>query len=137
MTVITELVCMWYDLTNHICFPLQFLTCCCWFYCCCWDCAIWTNYTSCTRCTAVNFAKNIQAAFCQYSFAKIIHCQIIKEKNCTKHFCTKKLLIICWWNWHLHLEQLTFEHWLKEVSLPKHLTWPATNGIVPGRKKEV
>ncbi len=23
------------------------------------------------------------------------------KKSCTKHFCTKKLSVKCWWNWHL------------------------------------
>ncbi len=50
--------------------------------------------------TLANFNNILQAAF-----ARIFFCQKITkpnlEKSFAKHFCTKKVLVKCWWNWLL------------------------------------
>jgi len=35
--------------------------------------------------------------------------QNVTRKSCTKHFCTQKLLIKRWWNWHLVWNRLDFD----------------------------
>ncbi len=37
----------------------------------------------------------------QYSLAVKLKSKTVIREKAQKHFCTKKLLIKCWWNWHL------------------------------------
>jgi len=37
----------------------------------------------------------------QYYFAKRIQSQTVSTKSCSKHICTKKPVVKCWWNWPL------------------------------------
>ena len=48
---------------------------------------------------AIDFANILRAAFSLISFCqKNYKPKLDEHKNCAKHFCTKKLLIKCWWN---------------------------------------
>ena len=46
----------------------------------------------------VNFINILWAAYMPISFPPKILTQTVST---AKHFCTKKLLVKCWWNWHL------------------------------------
>jgi len=42
---------------------------------------------------------------CQYFLPKNYKAKLQALKSCGKHFCTKKLLVKCWWNWCLEVER--------------------------------
>ncbi len=44
---------------------------------------------------SVNFHHQFSSSFCAKNYKSVL------EKNCVKHFCSKKLLLKCCWNWHL------------------------------------
>jgi len=51
----------------------------------------------------------------KYSFAKKLQSQTVSRKKLSKTLSYKKLLLRCWWNWHLVFEVLTL--------LPNFLTF--------------
>ena len=47
------------------------------------------------------------------------------SRHCTKHFCMKKLLVKCWWNWHLlpWNQIYTIENRLESFTFTEILLW--------------
>ncbi len=58
-----------------------------------------------------------------YSFDKKWQSQTVSRKKLQKHFCTKIMLIKCWWNRHLVSTAWFAVPWLWSVMIPIPKTW--------------
>ncbi len=70
----------------------------------------------------VNFTNILWAAFAAKSFCQKLPTQMYAQKSCVKNFCTKKLLVKYWWNWHLEVQKKLQGIYLSSYGLGSHVS---------------